>query len=100
MEAMNLNYIKQLLIKLDTCTYEEKKEIRQFVIDYIKKVIEENCNTIVEDIKINKDGCYGFTVNTINKLSNSEEYIKFAYIAHSGSCRIMYNGKFEVNIKL
>ena len=100
MEAMNLKHIKNFLIELDTCTYEEKRKLRQLTKDYIKESVEKSCNTIVEDIKINKNYCYGFTAYTINKLTDKKEYIKFTYITHSNSCKIVYDGKFEVNIKL
>lgn len=100
MDTINLNYIKQYLIKLENCPYEEKKQWLQITKDYIKKVVEKSCNVLVEEIKINRDCCYGFTVYVINKLTDKEERIKFAYIAHSKSCRIMFNGKFEINIQL
>lgn len=100
MDTINLNCIKQYLIKLENCPYEEKKQFRQITKNYIKEVVEKSCNVLVEEIKINRSCCYGFMAHVINKLTDKEEYIKFAYIAHSKSCRIMFNGKFEINIKL
>ncbi len=100
MNTINLNCIKQYLIKLENCTYEEKRQFRQITKDYIKEVIEKSCNVLVEEIKINRNCCYGFTVHVINKLTDKKEYIKFVYIAHNNSCCIVYNNKFEINIKL
>ena len=38
--------------------------------------------------------------NNMIKWLELDEYIKFEYIAHNKSCKITYNGKFEVSIKL
>lgn len=100
MDTINLNCIKQYLIKLENCSYEEKKQFRQITRVYIKEVIEKSCSVLVEEIKINRNCCYGFTAHVINKLTDKEEYIKFEYIPYSKSCRIMFNSKFEINIEL
>ncbi len=100
MNTINLNCIKQYLIKLENCPYEEKKQFRQITKDYIKEVVEKSCNVFIEDIKIKRDRNYGFFVYTISKLTDDKEYINFTYISHNNSCRIVYNGKFEINIKL
>lgn len=100
MDTINLNCIKKYLIKLEDCSYEEKKQFRQITKDYIKETIEKSCNVLVKEIKINRDYCYGFIAHIINKLTDDKEYIKFTYISHNNSCRIVYNGKFEINIKL
>ena len=100
MDAMNLKYIKELLIKIDDCSYKEKRVWKELAENTIKENIENYCNKIVEDIKINRDGCYGFTAHVINKDTNKNEYIKFTFISHNQSCRIVYEGKFEINIRL
>ncbi len=100
MNTINLNCIKQYLIKLENCSYEEKKQFRQITKDYIKEVVEKSCSVLVEEIKINRNCGYGFTAHVINKLTDKEERIKFMYISHNNGCCIVYNGKFEINIKL
>ena len=100
MDAMNLKYIKELLIKIDDCSYEEKRVWRELATNTIKENIEKYCNKIVEDIKINRNECYGFIAHVINKDTNKNEYIKFTFIAHNPSCKIVYEDKFEINIRL
>ena len=95
MDTINLQLIKQMLINLDKAEYEEKKELREITKKYIIENVEKSCDVYVKEIKIHRNGGYGFTIHTIN-----DEYIKFTYIAHNESCKIMYNGKFEVSIKL
>ena len=95
MDTINLQLIKQMLIKLDKAEYEERKELREITKKYIIENVEKSCDVYVKEIKIHRNGGYGFTIHTIN-----DEYIKFEYIAHNKSCRIAYNGKFEVSIKL
>ena len=95
MDTINLQLIKQMLIKLDKAEYEERKELREITKKYIIENVEKSCDVYVKEIKIHRNGGYGFTIHTIN-----DEYIKFTYIAHNESCKIMYNGKFEVSIKL
>ena len=95
MDTINLQLIKQMLIKLDNAEYEEKKELREITKKYIIENIEKSCDVYVREIEINRRGGYGFTIYTIYN-----EYIKFTYIAHNKSCKIIYNGKFEVSIKL
>ena len=95
MDTINLQLIKQMLIKLDKAEYEERKELREITKKYIIENVEKSCNVYVKEIKIHRNGGYGFTIHTIN-----DEYIKFEYIAHNKSCKITYNGKFEVSIKL
>ena len=95
MDTINLQLIKQMLIKLDKAEYEERKELREITKKYIIENVEKSCDVYVKEIKIHRNGGYGFTIYTIN-----DEYIKFEYIAHNKSCKITYNGKFEVSIKL
>ena len=95
MDTINLQLIKQMLIKLDKAEYEERKELREITKKYIIENVEKSCDVYVKEIKIHRNGGYGFTIHTIN-----DEYIKFEYIAHNESCKITYNGKFEVSIKL
>ena len=95
MDTINLQLIKKMLIKLDKAEYEEKKELREITKKYIIENIEKSCDVYVKEIKIHRNSGYGFTIHTIN-----DEYIKFTYIAHNGSCKIVYDGKFEVSIKL
>ena len=95
MDVINLELIKKMLIKLDNAEYEEKKELREITKKYIIKNVEESCDVYVKEIKIHRNRGYGFTIHTIN-----DEYIIFTYIAHNKSCKIIYNGKFEVSIKL
>ena len=95
MDTINLQLIKQMLIKLDKAEYEERKELREITKKHIIENVEKSCNVYVKEIKIHRNGGYGFTIHTIN-----DEYIKFEYIAHNKSCKITYNGKFEVSIKL
>ena len=95
MDTINLQLIKQMLIKLDKAEYEERKELREITKKYIIENVEKSCDVYVKERKIHRNGGYGFTIHTIN-----DEYIKFEYIAHNESCKITYNGKFEVSIKL
>ena len=95
MDTINLQLIKQMLIKLDKAEYEERKELREITKKHIIENVEKSCNVYVKEIKIHRNGGYGFTIHTIN-----DEYIKFEYIAHNESCKIAYNGKFEISIKL
>ena len=95
MDTINLQLIKQMLIKLDKDEYEERKELREITKKYIIENVEKSCDVYVKEIKIHRDGGYGFTIYTVN-----DERIIFTYIAHNESCKIMYNGKFEVSIKL
>jgi hypothetical protein len=95
-ELLNLNIMKKMLIKLDKCEYEEKKQYRELIKKYIKESIENSCdNFLVGDIKIHRNGGYGFTVYS----NDDKEYIKIIYIAHNNSCEICYNGKFKINLK-
>ena len=95
MDTINLQLIKQMLIKLDKAEYEERKELREITKKYIIENVEKSCDVYVKEIEIHRHSGYGFTIYTIN-----DEYIKFEYIAHNKSCKITYNGKFEVSIKL
>lgn len=95
MDTINLQLIKQMLIKLDKVEYEERKELREITKKYIIENVEKSCDVYVKEIKIHRRSGYGFTIHTIN-----DEYIKFEYIAHNESCKITYNGKFEISIKL
>ena len=96
MDTINLELIKKMLVKLEKAeTIEERRELREITKKYIIENVEKSCDVYVKEIKIHRNGGYGFTIHTIN-----DEYIKFEYIAHNKSCRIAYNGKFEVSIKL
>ena len=95
MDTINLQLIKQMLIKLDKAEYEERKELREITKKHIIENVEKSCDVYVKEIKIHRNGGYGFTIHTIN-----DERIIFTYIAHNKSCKITYNGKFEVSIKL
>ena len=96
MNTMNLELIKKMLVKLDKAeTIQERRELRKITRKYIVENVEKSCDIHIRDIEINRRGGYGFTVYTIYN-----EYIKFTYVAHNESCRIVYDGKFEINIKL
>ena len=96
MDTINLELIKQMLIKLDKAeTIEERRELREITKKYIIENVEKSCDVYVKEIKIHRNGGYGFTIYTIN-----DEYIKFENIAHNKSSKITYNGKFEISIKL
>lgn len=96
MDTINLQLIKQMLIKLEKAeTIEERRELREITKKHIIENVEKSCNVYVKEIEIHRRSGYGFTIYTIN-----DEYIKFEYIAHNKSCKIIYNGKFEVSIKL
>ena len=96
MDTINLQLIKQMLVKLEKAeTIEERRELRKITKKHIIENVEKSCNVYVKEIKIHRNGGYGFTIHTIN-----DEYIKFEYIAHNKSCKIAYNGKFEISIKL
>lgn len=96
MDTINLELIKKMLVKLEKAeTIEERRELREITKKYIIENVEKSCDVYVKEIEIHRHSGYGFTIHTIN-----DEYIKFEYIAHNESCKIIYNGKFEVSIKL
>ena len=73
MDTINLELIKQMLIKLDKAeTIEERRELRKITKKHIIENVEKSCIVYVKEIKIHRNGGYGFTIYTIN-----DEYIKF-----------------------
>ena len=65
MDTINLQLIKQMLIKLDKAEYEERKELREITKKYIIENVEKSCDVYVKEIKIHRNGGYGFTIHTI-----------------------------------
>ena len=92
MENINLSLIKKSIIKLDEMELEKRKQYREILKNTIKTDIEKSCDIYVREIKLlrNHDG---FIVYDIN-----DNYIKITF--YSNYCRIAYNGKFHINIKL
>ena len=92
MENINLSLIKKSIIKLDEMDLEKRKQYREILKDTIKTDIEKSCDIYVREIKLLRDHD-GFIAYDIN-----DNYIKITF--YSNYCRIAYNGKFHINIKL
>ena len=92
MENINLSLIKKSIIKLDEMELEKRRQYREILKDTIKTDIEKSCDIYVREIKLLRDHD-GFIAYDIN-----DNYIKIIF--YSNYCRIAYNGKFHINIKL
>ena len=89
---IDLNLIKKSITKLDSMDLEKRKQYREILIDTIKKGFEKSCDIYVKEIKLLRDHD-GFIVYDID-----DKYIKVVF--HFDYCRICYDGKFGINIKL
>ena len=89
---INLNLIKKSIIKLEEMNLEERKQYREILIDTIKKNIEKSCDIYVKEVKLLRSHD-GFIVYDID-----DKYIKVVF--YFDYCRICYDGKFNINIKL
>ena len=92
MENINLSLIKKSIIKLDEMDLEKRKQYREILKNTIKTDIEKSCDIYVKEIKLLRDHD-GFIVYDID-----DKYIKVVF--YFDCCRICYNGKFSINIKL
>ena len=92
MENINLSLIKKSIIKLDEMELEKRKQYREILKNSIKTDIEKSCDIYVREIKLLRDHD-GFIVYDIDN-----KYIKVVF--HFDYCRICYDGKFGINIKL
>ena len=92
MENINLSLIKKSIIKLDEMELEKRRQYREILKDTIKTDIEKSCDIYVREIKLLRDHD-GFIVYDID-----DKYIKVVF--HFDYCRICYDGKFGINIKL
>ena len=92
MNNINLSLIKKSIIKLDEMDLEKRKQYREILKDTIKTDIEKSCDIYVREIKLLRDHD-GFIVYDID-----DKYIKVVF--YFDCCRICYNGKFSMNIKL
>ena len=92
MENINLSLIKKSIIKLDEMELEKKRQYREILKDTIKTDIEKSCDIYVREIKLLRDHD-GFIVYDID-----DKYIKVVF--YFDYCRICYDGKFSINIKL
>ena len=92
MENINLSLIKKSIIKLDEMDLEKRKQYREILKNTIKTDIEKSCDIYVREIKLLRDHD-GFIVYDID-----DKYIKVVF--YFDHCRICYDGKFSINIKL
>ena len=92
MENINLSLIKKSIIKLDEMELEKRRQYREILKNSIKTDIEKSCDIYVREIKLLRDHD-GFIVYDID-----DKYIKVVF--HFDYCRICYDGKFGINIKL
>ena len=92
MENINLSLIKKSIIKLDEMELEKRRQYREILKNTIKTDIEKSCDIYVREIKLLRDHD-GFIVYDID-----DKYIKVVF--YFDCCRICYNGKFSINIKL
>ena len=89
---INLSLIKKSIIKLDDMDLEERRQYREILKDTIKTDIEKSCDIYVKEVKLLRDHD-GFVVYDID-----DKYIKVVF--YFDYCRICYEGKFSINIKL
>ena len=67
MDTINLQLIKQMLVKLEKAeTIEERRELRKITKKHIIENVEKSCNVYVKEIEIHRHSGYGFTIYTIN----------------------------------
>ena len=92
MENINLSLIKKSIKKLEGMDLEKRKQYREILKNTIKTDIEKSCDIYVREIKLLRDHD-GFIVYDID-----DKYIKVVF--HFDYCRICYDGKFGINIKL
>ena len=92
MENINLSLIKKSIIKLDEMELEKRKQYREILKNTIKTDIEKSCDIYVKEVKLLRDHD-GFIVYDID-----DKYIKVVF--YFDYCRICYDGKFSINIKL
>ena len=92
MENINLSLIKKSIIKLDEMELEKRKQYREILKNTIKTDIEKSCDIYVKEVKLLRDHD-GFIVYDIDDI-----YIKVVF--YFDYCRICYDGKFSINIKL
>ena len=71
---------------------EKRKQYREILKNTIKTDIEKSCDIYVKEIKLLRDHD-GFIVYDID-----DKYIKVVF--YFDYCRICYDGKFSINIKL
>jgi hypothetical protein len=102
LNTINLKSIKEMLVKYDELlekgNLDTRKEYRELLKNYLKENFEKACDTYITDVKINRDS-YGFTLYTFDKHTDKEQYIKVTFIAHSKSCKIIFDGKFSIDLK-
>ena len=89
---INLSLIKKSIIKLDEMELEKRRQYREILKDTIKTDIEKSCDIYVKEVKLLRDHD-GFIVYDID-----DKYIKVVF--YFDCCRICYDGKFSINIKL
>ena len=103
LNKINLKSIKEMLVKYDELLEKgdlnARKEYRELLKKYLKENFEKACDIYITEVKINRNGCYGFTLYSFDKHTDEEQYIKIAYIAHNKSCKIMFNGKFSIELE-
>ena len=92
MDNINLSLIKKSIIKLDEMELEKRKQHREILKNSIKTDIEKSCDIYVKEVKLLRDHD-GFVVYDID-----DKYIKVVF--YFDYCRICYDGKFGINIKL
>ena len=92
MENINLSLIKKSIKKLEEMDLEKRRQYREILKDSIKTDIEKSCDIYVKEIKLLRDND-GFIVYDID-----DKYIKVVF--YFDYCRICYDGKFGINIKL
>lgn len=101
LNKINLKSIKEMLVKYDDLLengdLNARKEYREMLKSFLKENFEKACDRYITDVKINRDS-YGFTLYTFDKHTNKEQYIKVTYIAHNKSCKIIFNGKFSIEL--
>ena len=92
MENINLSLIKKSIKKLEEMDLEKRRQYREILKDSIKTDIEKSCDIYVKEVKLLRDHD-GFIVYDID-----DKYIKVVF--YFDYCRICYDGKFSINIKL
>ena len=92
MENINLSLIKKSIKKLEEMDLEKRRQYREILKDSIKTDIEKSCDIYVKEVKLLRDHD-GFIVYDID-----DKYIKVVF--YFVYCRICYDGKFSINIKL
>lgn len=94
---MNGLFLEQILIwnyEKDEKQGEERKEFKENLIQYLKREIENNLNIYVGKIELIKNSS-NFKVITVYN-----EYIEFNFIRHNNTCKINFNGKYQIVLKM